>query len=130
MKQENAIETAIIDFLNRQPKVKAFKYEVKGTYSKRQGKLYKVKRTVAKGGADIIFSLQGRFCCMEVKTPAKYHAFFDKPGAHELRQREFLLEIKNTGGFIAVVCSLEMAVYFYKLWVKSISSSRKRGSSG
>jgi len=75
-----------------------------------------VKRTVAKGGADIMISLRGRFCCMEVKTPKSYKAFFKNPGAHEQRQAIFLEDMAFTGALVAVVCSLEQAQEFFKAW--------------
>lgn len=107
---EKLIEESILQWLNYQPGCYAFKLDLKGTYNIKRKTFMKVSRWVPKGGADIIFILNGKFGCFEVKTPAAYKKFYTSPGEHELRQTAFLDLIRSKGGLAEVVCSLGQVI--------------------
>ena len=110
---EKDIENAILYWLNYQIGCFAFKMNIAGMWDKR-GFYKKPGRFVPKGGADIIFCVNGKFGAFEVKTPQSYQKFFRSPGEHELRQQAFLHQIRSKGGFAEVVCSLEQVQEHFK----------------
>ncbi len=113
MQSEKDIETVILTWLNYQQGCFAFKMNIAGMWDQR-GFYKQSGKFVPKGGADIIFCLNGRFGAFECKTPASYKKFLTKPGPHELRQLWFLEQIRAKGGIAEVVCSLEMVQEHFK----------------
>ncbi len=105
---EKEIETAILYWLNYQIDCFAFKMNIAGTWDQR-GFYKRSGRFVPKGGSDIIFCFKGLFGALEIKTPEAYRKFHSNPGAHELRQKVFMDQVRAKGGIAEVVCSLEQA---------------------
>ncbi len=92
---EKEIELAILDFLNYQPGILAFKVQTKATYNTKGGFYMKLPKGVMPGTPDIIACIDELFVGFEVKT-AK--------GVQSDEQKEFerILKAKSRGRYFVV----------------------------
>lgn len=104
--REKDIQNQILYWLNFQPGCYAFQMDVKGTWDPR-GFYRKAGKYVARGGADIIAVVYGRFLAIECKTPDALKRLRSHPGPHELRQLGFLESVRASGGLAVMVSSLD-----------------------
>ncbi len=96
---EFQIETVILEWLNMQRGIFAFKVETGGFYNVKKRRFQKRKsKFVLVGTADIIGTLNGRFFALEVKS---------RTGRVSLDQLAFLKCVQDAGGIAGVVRSLE-----------------------
>lgn len=118
MRIEKAIETQILDWLNYQPGVFAFKVNTTGIWDSSRRIFRTIKnKHIHKGTADIIGIKNGKFFSIEVKSPAaakKMGGKNYKLTEHDLNQLSFLEKIKRCKGQATRVCSLEEAIFFLK----------------
>jgi hypothetical protein len=104
---EKQIEHLIIAWLNAQPGCFAFKQDVQARYDRKISAFRKLARNVPRGGADILFVMNGRFGAFEVKRKRAFNAAIKNPDSHVLRQYSFLERVNACGGFGRIVCSLD-----------------------
>jgi hypothetical protein len=103
----------MLDWLNQQPGVFAFKVNTTGVYDPIQGTFRTIKnRHVHRGTSDIVGIAFGRFFCIEVKTDTGLKRLLQRPSPHEIRQVEFIQRVIKYNGFAIVACTLEQVMTF------------------
>src|SRR5579863_661557 len=110
---EKQLETQILDWLNYQPNVFAFKVNTTGIFDP----VRKVFRTIKnkhihKGTADILGLTLGKFFAIEVKTKQTLRAAKINPKARDCSQDDFLRRVVSRGGYALKTSSLEDVVQF------------------
>ena len=112
-KSELQIETEILQWLNMQEGVFAFKVETRGFYDSNKG-FYRRNRNkfVLKGTSDILAVFKGRFLAIEVKTPINMRKFKGNPGEHELNQIAFLSAVTQKKGLSICASSLDEVINY------------------
>ncbi len=97
---EKEIEGAILDFLNHQPGVLAFKVQTKATYNEQGGFYMKLPKGVLPGTPDIIACIDELFVGFEVKT---------EKGRQSPDQKEFerVLKTRTRGRYFVVRSIME-----------------------
>jgi hypothetical protein len=123
---EKQIESQILDWLNLQPGIFAFKVNTTGVYDTARKCFRTIKNPhIHKGTSDIIGCKNGRFFAIEVKTPKAHKKIIKSvpgsfiPSSHEVNQAQFLCRIMKKGGFAMFASSLDKVISF----IKSMDSS-------
>lgn len=102
--REFTIESNILEWLNLQAGVFAFKIETSGYYSKKLDMYRKRKSKFhIKGTSDILGLKNGKFFAIECKT---------KLGSISPHQKAFLEQVRKMGGKAAVCRSIDEAEVF------------------
>lgn len=115
MGPEKIIETQILNWLNYQPQIFAFKINTTGTFDPTRKVFRTIKnRHIHKGTADILGVKNGKFFAIEVKTPASYKRSFKNPAQRDLDQTRFIERVKVAQGYGIKVCTLEQVIEFIK----------------
>lgn len=116
---EKQIESQILEWLNYQPGVMAFKINTTGIYDpKRQVFRRILNPFIHLGTSDILGLCNGTFFCIEVKTPKRLRQVTDE-------QWRFLEQVKSRGGYGIVASSLnEVEAFIYSVRQKSPSKDR------
>lgn len=95
---EKQIENSILEYLNFQRGVFAFKLNTTGIYDQRKNCFRKISRWVAVGCSDIILIVDGYVVFIEVKS---------KKGSLNVNQKVFCTKVMNSGAAYHVVRSLD-----------------------
>jgi Holliday junction resolvase len=116
MKQlsEKQIESQILDWLNLQPGVFAFKVNTTGIWDTNRNIFRRVtNKHIHKGTADIIGVKEGKFFCIEVKTPLE-HKKMNKDNLYTkyYEQSSFIWNVKNCDGKAIFASSLDQVIEF------------------
>lgn len=106
---EKQIESLILDWLNRQSGIFAFKVNTVGVFDSAKQIYRKTSRYVVPGTADIIACIDGHFVAIEVKR--------NEACAKRMQpnQKAFLQHVSQTGGHALVVWELEQVCGFVTL---------------
>lgn len=114
---EKEIESQILDWLNLQHKVFAFKINTVGIFDPVRKVFRKNKnRHVHLGTSDIVGTIGGRFFAIEVKTPLSYKRFIKNPNDKDLLQIKFIERVRHSGGHGLVAYSLDQVI----AWIKNL----------
>lgn len=107
---EKQIESQILEWLNYQKGIFAFKVNTVGVFDPKK-EVFRVNRNpfLHLGTADILGICDGRFFAMEVKTPLGLKRALSKPTPHDIRQQQFIHTVKRFYGFGGLVCSINDA---------------------
>ena len=118
--REKDIEKSILEWLNYQPGVYAFKVNTTGIFDPSKGVYRTVKnKYIALGCADIIGVLPaGIFLAIEVKTPTTIKRYLNSPTPSDLRQRQFITLVRLKMGVAMCVSSLDEVIEALKPWIK------------
>ncbi len=102
---EKEIESQILQYLNLQPGVFAFKINTVGIYDVKR-KVYRTNRNpfVHRGTSDILCCVRGIFLAIEVKTPKTIKAALKNTVSD---QWAFINKVKASGGTAIMVSSLK-----------------------
>lgn len=112
---EKEIESQILQWLNYQHDVFAFKVNTTGTFDPTRKVFRTIKNPfIHKGTSDILGVKKSKFFCLEVKTPATHKKLLRSPGSREISQLLFISQVVNRGGFGAIVSTLQQAMDFIK----------------
>jgi hypothetical protein len=107
---EKQIESQILDWLNLQPGIFAFKVNTTGVYDTARKCFRTIKNPhIHKGTSDIIGCKNGLFFAIEVKSPGQW-----KTVARCLHQKEFHKAIVMKKGQACFVYGLEQVIQFMK----------------
>lgn len=107
MSMEKKIENEILDYLNRQPDVLAWKNNSTGIYDPKAKTFRKKSRFDINGVPDVLVLSKFGFFAIEVKTPETIGDASDE-------QKAFLRKAHRLGIPVSVCCSLSEAVIFWE----------------
>lgn len=107
MTQEKKIENEILDYLNRQPDVLAWKNNSTGVYDPRAKSFRRKSKYDINGVPDILALSKFGFFVIEVKTPETIENVSDA-------QKAFLRKAHRLNTPVSVCCSLREAVIFWE----------------
>lgn len=107
---EKQIESLILEWLNLQSDIFAFKVNTLGVFDPTRG-IFRTNKNpfLHNGTSDIIGVCKGYFFALEVKTPKELKRVLTKPTPRDLRQREFIHQVEENYGFGGLVSNIEDA---------------------
>lgn len=121
---EKQIESQILEWMNYQSGIFAFKINTVGVFDPIK-KIYRKNKNpfLIQGTSDILACVDGSFVAIEVKTKKTINQLLNPKKENHLNQLNFLNKVNKVGGYAIAVSSLENVISFIKK-LRSLNKDR------